>query len=65
MVEKGEVMGVLSRMKNADLGTNIGRQGGDISGVADRLTSNGGKGGMRDSLIKHITEVSILICAKT
>jgi hypothetical protein len=65
MVEKEEVMGALSRMKNTDLSTDIGRHGGVISGVADRPTSNGGKEGMRDSLIKLITEASILICAKT
>jgi hypothetical protein len=32
MVEKEEVMGVLSRMKNTGLGTDIGKQGGDTSG---------------------------------
>jgi hypothetical protein len=65
MVEREEVMGVLSRMTNTDLDTDIGSQGGGISGVADRPTSIGGKEGMRDSLIKHITEDNILICAKT
>jgi hypothetical protein len=65
MVEKEEVMGVLGRMTNTDMDTDIGSQGGGISGVADRSISIGGKGGMRDSLIKLITEDNILICAKT
>jgi hypothetical protein len=65
MVEKEEVMGLLGRMKNTDMDTEIGIQGGGISGVADRPISFGGKGGMRDSLINLITEDNSLICAKT